>query len=187
MSKRGLHNVLVNDVIHDSKLQKDCGDWYAYQFPRRATTTDVVCFYWPQEQFQINRFDDLEVLLVQRKGEPFKGYHCLPGGFLEIDEQVEEGAKRELFEETGVKADNLYLSGVYSNPDRDERGIISIGYYSIFLNKPELNPCENETLGAAWYDYYPYLKNKFPPIKIGFDHQKIIDDAWYNLMTRFKN
>ncbi len=71
---------------------------YCYQYPHPAVTTDVVLF--------TIRDGRLQLLLIRRGGEPFKGQWALPGGFLDIDEDLEDGALRELEEETGV-------SGVY--------------------------------------------------------------------------
>src|SRR4051812_37097768 len=65
---------------------------------------------------------DRGVLMVRRKNPPFKDYLALPGGFVEIGEAVEDAARRELAEETGLDAMNLALVGVYSRPDRDPRG-----------------------------------------------------------------
>ena len=62
------------------------------------------------------------VLLVRRGHPPFKGKYALPGGFVEIGETVEDACRRELMEETGVKAGRLQLLGVYSDPKRDPRG-----------------------------------------------------------------
>src|SRR5919106_428549 len=62
------------------------------------------------------------VLLVRRKFPPFQGRYALPGGFVEVGERVEDAARRELEEETGVKAGRLQLVGVYSDPKRDPRG-----------------------------------------------------------------
>src|SRR6185436_18501234 len=64
------------------------------------------------------------VLLVRRRHPPFKGKYALPGGFVEIGETVEEACRRELKEETGVKAGRLEPLGVYSDPERDPRGHI---------------------------------------------------------------
>ena len=57
-----------------------------------------------------------EVLLIQRRNEPFKGHYALPGGFVDIGETVEDACRRELLEETGVKAGRLRLVGVTQLP-----------------------------------------------------------------------
>jgi 8-oxo-dGTP diphosphatase len=62
------------------------------------------------------------VLLIRRARPPFEGRHALPGGFVDVGETVEAACRRELEEETGVKAGRLRLVGVYSDPRRDPRG-----------------------------------------------------------------
>ena len=66
---------------------------YQYQYPHPAVTTDIVVF--------TIRHDELKVLLIRRGAEPYAGAWALPGGFVELDETLEEGAQRELQEETG--------------------------------------------------------------------------------------
>jgi 8-oxo-dGTP diphosphatase len=61
------------------------------------------------------------VLLIRRKRPPFEGQFALPGGFVDVGETVEEACRRELLEETGVKAGKLQLVGVFSDPARDPR------------------------------------------------------------------
>src|SRR5690606_39615632 len=63
-----------------------------------------------------------EVLLIKRKNPPFQGQFALPGGFVDVGETVEDACRRELMEETGVRAGRLTLVGVYSDPKRDPRG-----------------------------------------------------------------
>ena len=68
---------------------------YSYEYPRPALTADVA----------VLRLEGIpEILLVERKDPPFAGMWALPGGFMEIDESLEEAARRELMEETGIKA-----------------------------------------------------------------------------------
>ena len=62
------------------------------------------------------------VLLIRRRDEPGKGRLTAPRGMMEIDETVEEACKREMLEETGLKVDGLELVGVFSDPNRDQRG-----------------------------------------------------------------
>jgi 8-oxo-dGTP diphosphatase len=67
---------------------------YQYEYPHPAVTTDIVIF--------TIRDARLKLLLIRRASEPFKGKWALPGGFVNIDEDLEDGARRELAEETGV-------------------------------------------------------------------------------------
>src|SRR5258705_7256203 len=62
------------------------------------------------------------LLLIRRGHPPFKGKYALPGGFVDVGETVEDACRRELMEETGVRAGKLRLLGVYSDPRRDPRG-----------------------------------------------------------------
>src|SRR5512145_1188956 len=93
------------------------------------------------------------VLLIRRRHPPFQGCYALPGGFVEIGETVEDGARRELAEETGVEveAGALQLVGVYSDPGRDPRGhTCSV----VFLARvPHAEPKAGDDAAAAeWID-----------------------------------
>ena len=88
---------------------------YCYRYPHPAVTTDCVVFGYDGLH--------LNVLLIERGGEPYKGCWALPGGFMEMDETIEHCAVRELQEETGltVGEGQLRLIGIYSAPGRDPR------------------------------------------------------------------
>lgn len=74
----------------------------------------------------------LEVLFIRRGQWPFAGCWALPGGFIRPTESVDEGARRELREETALEADRLIPVGVFSKPDRDMRAwIISNAFVSV--------------------------------------------------------
>jgi 8-oxo-dGTP diphosphatase len=92
----------------------------------------------------------------------------VPGGFVEEGETVEEAARREALEETGVKVKLVKLVGVYSDPKRDPRGNISVA----FIAKPLSNKLNGdvEVEDVKWFNL-----DKLP--SIGFDHAKIIQDA----------
>lgn len=109
-----------------------------------------------------------QVLLVKRKFEPFKGMWVVPGGFVEEGETVEEAARREALEETGVKVKLVKLVGVYSDPKRDPRGNISVA----FIAKPLSGKLKGdvEVEDVKWFNL-----DELPPL--GFDHAKMIDDA----------
>ena len=86
---------------------------YTYQYPRAALTVDCVVFGFDDEE--------LKVLLIERGLEPFKGRWALPGGFVRVDETLEEAARRELEEEAGLS--NVFLDQLFtfSDIDRDPR------------------------------------------------------------------
>lgn len=112
---------------------------------------------------------DRGVLMVRRKNPPFKGDLALPGGFVDIGETVEDAAKRELMEETGIEANNLTLVGVYSKPERDPRGHVCSVAFLVRAKNQEAK-AGDDAEAVAW------IKN-FDGIEIAFDHRKIITDA----------
>jgi len=109
------------------------------------------------------------VLLVRRKNPPFKGHYALPGGFVEIGETVEEGCRRELLEETGIKAGRLRLVGVYSDPGRDPRGhTCSV----VFLARPARGEprAGDDAAAAEWVA-------DWRKAGLAFDHARILAAA----------
>ena len=138
---------------------------YHYKYPHPSVAIDVVVFSIVQSA--------LRLLLIERAHDPFKGYWALPGGFLNIDESAEIGAKRELCEETGVKIDALNQFHVFTEPNRDPRErVISIAYYSLTGYLPLL--AGDDANNAAWFDL-----ESLP--KLAFDHEKIFHSAALNL------
>ena len=87
---------------------------FTYPYPRPSVTADVVAFTL--------RADDLAVLLIRRKEEPFKGCWALPGGFVNENESLERAAARERYEETGLTGVKLEQLGAFGDPGRDPRG-----------------------------------------------------------------
>ena len=117
-----------------------------------------------------------EVLLVQRKHEPFQGEWSFPGGFVEENEKVLDGAKRELEEETGVGDVVLVQFGAYGDPGRDPRGrTVSVVYLGLLDQKPQTKAADD----AAACGWFPIDQ---PPL-MAFDHEKILSD----IRERLKN
>ncbi len=140
---------------------KKTADGYAYDYPRAAITTDCVIF----------GFDgyELKVLLIQRGVEPYKGEWALPGGFLKMDERVEECAFRELKEETSFGADTLEQFGVFSSVERDPRGrVVTIAFYT--LAKKDFVQGGDDASDARWFSL-----EKLP--QLAFDHYDILCEA----------
>ena len=127
-----------------------------------AVTTDCVIF---------SRNDlGTKVLLVQRKLDPFKGSWALPGGFVETHEPLEEAAKRELQEETGLVIDRLEQLRTYGAPGRDPRGRTLTVAYIGYSEKEETVKGADDAADARWFDL-----QELPPL--AFDHDQILRDA----------
>lgn len=109
------------------------------------------------------------VLLVRRKHPPHVGGYALPGGFVDIGESVEDACRRELMEETGIKAGRLRLVGVYSDPERDPRGhSVAIAFLTrVGSGRPVAG---DDAADAAWVDDWRAQD-------LAFDHREIIEDA----------
>lgn len=134
---------------------------YTYKYPRPAVTTDCVIFTFHEEL--------LKVLLVRRGVEPFKGMWALPGGFLKMDESAEEGAYRELKEETGVTGCTIKQFHTFSRPNRDPRErVVTIAFYA--LMKWQKAEGADDAEFADWI-----AVNMLPPL--AFDHEEIIELA----------
>ena len=115
----------------------------------------------------VNVGDD--VLLVRRKNEPFRGMWCFPGGFVEPDEKVLDGALRELQEETGITNVVIEEFGAYGDPGRDPRGrTVTVVHRTHPSQRPEAKAGDD----AAEYGWFS-LKN-LP--EMAFDHRKIAED-----------
>ena len=141
---------------------------YCYKYPHPAVTTDCVIF----------GFDDreLQVLLIERGIEPFKGKWAFPGGFLKMDETAREGALRELKEETGLENAYIEQFNTYSDPWRDPRErVITIAHYAL-VRIQEVKGGDD----AAKAQWFPI--DKVP--QLAFDHDKILRDAMRKLRER---
>lgn len=109
------------------------------------------------------------VLLIRRGRPPFEGHYALPGGFVDVGETVEDAARRELLEETGVSVKKIELIGVYSDPDRDPRGhTCSVAYLARVKSAKAV--AGDDAAAAEWL----HIKKG---TKLAFDHRKIVADA----------
>jgi len=143
---------------------------FCYAYPHPAVSTDVVLFTIRQ--------DKLMLLLIKRRGEPFAGSWALPGGFLEIGEDLEACAARELEEETGLR--DIYLEQLYTfgKPDRDPRErVISVAYYAL-VPSDKLEPrAASDAADTGWF-----ARDDLP--SLAFDHDRIIALAHRRLVAK---
>jgi 8-oxo-dGTP diphosphatase len=114
----------------------------------------------------------LFVALIQRRHEPFEGAWALPGGFIEMDEKLVESAKRELLEETGIRAKWLAPAGFAGDPGRDPRGrTVSAVFYTLLEGKPDAQ-AGDDAAALQWF-----LLND-PTVEspaLAFDHSDVLD------------
>lgn len=109
-----------------------------------------------------------KILLIRRGREPFKGEWALPGGRIEDNETAEQCLKREMKEETGLEVEPVRLVGIYSDPQRDPRGIIAAAY--LVKRTGGVLKAGDDAGEAQWFDL-----GGTPPLAT--DHGKIIKDA----------
>lgn len=143
---------------------------YTYDYPHPAVTTDVVIFTIRQ--------DELKVLLVKRALAPFEGTWALPGGFVNPDESLEEGARRELEEETGVSGVFLEQLYTFGAPDRDPRErVITVAYYALIPTDTVEIRAASDAEGVSWFGLH-----ELP--ELAFDHRDILDMAKRRLVDK---
>lgn len=133
---------------------------YCYEYPRPAMTADCVIFGFDG--------DALRLLLIERGVDPYKGYWALPGGFMRMDETIEECARRELMEETGVTDVYLEQCHTFSATTRDPRGrVVTVAFIALIRPADYHIAAGDDAAKAAWFD-----ATMLPPL--AFDHREII-------------
>src|SRR2546427_2444666 len=137
------------------------------QFPAFAVTVDVVVLTMSGGR--------LHVLLVRRGVPPFEGRWAIPGGFKRPSETLDEAAKRELVEETGVDGASLLTQfGAYGDPGRDPRmNVVTVAYLAV-LREVGAVVAGTDAAEAALIPVSEALNGK---MKLAFDHAQIVRDA----------
>ncbi len=145
---------------------------YVYDYPRPMVTVDAVVFRWAS--------GGREVLLIERRHDPFAGRWALPGGFVEMDESLEDAVARELAEETGLTGVILEQFYTFGAPGRDPRGrTISVAFAGEGGTGHDRVPAGDDAQSAGWFPI-----DALPPL--AFDHQRIVEYAvaWMNERRR---
>jgi len=149
-----------------SSHQSDSLNYDPGAYPPFAVTADVAVFTIREHR--------LHVLLIERGADPFQGRWALPGGFVDIDEDLHDAAVRELAEETGVVIDNLEQLGAYGAPDRDPRmRVVAVAYWTMASDLED--PVGGDDAADAFL--VPIEEALSDPARLAFDHHRILTDA----------
>ncbi len=143
-------------------------------YDRPSVTVDVVLFAF--------RANDLQVLLIRRGNWPYQGYWAIPGGFIQMDETLEQSALRELREETGVE--DVYLEQLYTfgDPARDPRSrVISVAYFAL-VGAEQAGQVQgaDDAAEARWWSMA-----QLPPL--AFDHDRVLRYAHQRLRWKLEH
>ena len=140
---------------------------FTYTHPRPLVTVDAVVFR--------RRGRALDLLVVRRGAPPFEGELALPGGFVEMDEDLPDAAARELQEETGLTGISLVQVGAFGAPGRDPRGrTISVAFAGWIEDEGQGVRGGDDAAEALWVD-----AREPPPL--AFDHERILTAALFQM------
>ena len=146
---------------------------YTYKYPHPAVTTDCIVF----------GFDGtgLNILLIKRGIEPYKDCWAFPGGFLNMDETAEEGALRELHEETGIEEIYVEQLQAFTKVDRDPRERVITIAFTAFVRQEDYGYVKggDDAKEAKWFSI-----NELPPL--AFDHDEILKIALERLRNKIR-
>src|SRR6478609_1316130 len=145
---------------------------HTYTYPRAALTVDCVVFGFDEGQ--------LKVLLIERALDPFKGRWALPGGFVRVNETLDDAARRELEEEAGLSKvflEQLYTFGEVKRDPRER--VVSVAYYAL------VKSAEHPATGATDADEAGWFPVADPPA-LAFDHAEILSTALERLRGKVR-
>lgn len=148
---------------------------YCYDYPRPAVTVDIILFTFYN--------NELKILLIQRKHPPFQDKWALPGGFVDMGEELHAAALRELAEETNIT--DVYLEQLYTfgQPDRDPRTrVITVAYFALLSADQSARLVikgQSDASDARWWSMY-----QLP--ELAFDHERILQYALQRLRWKLE-
>lgn len=134
---------------------------YSYKYPRAALTVDAIVY--------TKSINSIKVLLIERGREPFQFKWALPGGFIEMNETLENACIRELAEETGLVLEEMQQFRTYDSVDRDPRHRTISVVFTAELELEEKVTGSDDAVCAAWFPI-----SDLP--ELAFDHAQILQD-----------
>ena len=135
---------------------------YTYKYPRPALTVDMIVIR--------NVNSGTEILLIQRLNPPFQDQWALPGGFVDMNETLEQAAARELAEETGLTGVVLTQFKAFSTLNRDPRGHTISVIFTGLVSKDSNAFAGDDAKNVCWFNI-----SELP--SLAFDHAEIIQEA----------
>jgi 8-oxo-dGTP diphosphatase len=155
--------------------EEEAGQRYdVTRYERPSVTVDVVIFSILEEM--------LKVLLIKRKSWPYEGVWAIPGGFVRMEESLEQAASRKLAEETGVTSEDVYLEQLYTfgDPQRDPRTrVITVAYFAL-VGADKINiRAIKDSAEVNWFSVYD-------PPSLAFDHAEILAYALTRLRYKLE-
>jgi 8-oxo-dGTP diphosphatase len=145
---------------------------HTYEYPRPALTVDCVVFGLDD--------GDLKVLLVRRALEPFAGKWALPGGFVRMEESLDDAARRELEEEAGIRPGHLEQLYTFGEPQRDPRGrVVTVAYFALVKLSEHRVQAATDAREAAWFSVWDTPK-------LAFDHADVLAVALQRLKGKVR-
>jgi len=163
---------------------------FTYPHPRPSLTVDPVIFGFDAEEEN----PILRVLLIKRADNPYKGMWAIPGGFVEVSDQggqgesgqgesIDEAARRELEEETGIKVAYLEQLYTFGSPGRDPRGrVVSVAYMALVRQQDYKVIAGSDAAEAQWFAVEDALDHG----KLAFDHRDILKMAVQRLQGKVR-
>ncbi|MDH4137238.1 MAG: NUDIX hydrolase [Anaerolineae bacterium] len=143
------------------------------KYERPSVTVDVVIFGVME--------GDLKVLLIKRRNWPFEGMWAIPGGFVDMDESLEDAATRELYEETGVRGVYLEQFYTFGQPDRDPRTrVITVAYLALVDAGPLQPRAADDAAEVGWFSVHN-------PPPLASDHADILKRALQRLRHKLES
>lgn len=190
----------INEVTEEEFLK----NYKPYNYERPSLTVDMILFTLDdEEEKDLKKVPEkvLKVLLIKRKNHPFKNCWAIPGGFVDINENIEDAVYRELKEETNI--DNVYLEQLYTWGDvnRDPRMRVVSTSYMALVNKENINvKAGDDAADAAWFTIKKkiiktedtkiisqiILENATEDIKIVYEITENIEIKGYNKNSKFE-
>lgn len=166
--------VFLVTLCRKNTMSETAENYDASKYDRPSVTVDIVILTLREKH--------LHVLLIERKAWPFEGAWAIPGGFVRMDESLEDAARRELCEETGVVDVPLEQLHTFGSVGRDPRTrVITVAYTALIPSEKIVLEASTDAVDARWY---PVAKL---PHHLAFDHGDILAHALRSLRRRLEN